>query len=227
MLLAGCLSGSQPETSTPIATATPPAPTLVAEATPTLPGTLFDATPGLAVTRLTVWMPEGFEPDEKTPAGQALAEEALAFDEARPDIQVEFYPKRLRGAGGITAYLRSAPPVAPGVLPDLTLLDRDSLAAMSREKLIVPIGTLVDPAVIEGLYPVAREVGTIDGELTGLPYLLEMDHAVYRLSKFQRPPVSFQNVLDDRQPFSVAAGGQRCRAGGAASVPGGGRHADR
>jgi ABC-type glycerol-3-phosphate transport system substrate-binding protein len=204
--LAGCLGASLSNAPPPSATATPPAPTLAAATTPTLSGPPVEAAPGLDVTTLTVWMPEGFEPGEKSAAGKALAEQVLAFDEARPDIQVDFYPKRVRGAGGITAYLRSAPPVAPGVLPDLTLLDRDSLADMSREKLLVPIGTLVDPAVVEGLYPVARAVGTIDGDLTGLPYLLEMDHAVYRLSAFRKPPVSYQMVLDDRQPISAPAG---------------------
>ncbi len=205
LLLAGCLSA--PGGSTPAAgpTATRPAPTLDLVSTSTVVATVVETPPGVQSTTLTVWLPEGFEPGSASLGGQALAEQVTAFDQIRPDIQVEFYPKRVQGPGGIIGYLRSAPPVAAGVLPDLTLLDRDALVEVTRDKLIVPIAALVDPAVVQGLYPVAREVGTVDDELAGLPYLLEIDHAVYRETTFRQPPLSFQKVLEARQPLVMAA----------------------
>jgi len=190
----------------PGVTATPPAPTLDIGITPTLSSVTVDNAAGPTSATLTVWLPEEFQPGEQSAAGQTLAEQVTAFDQARPDVQVDFYPKQVKGTGGIAGYLRSAPPVAPDVLPDLALLDRDTLSEMARAGLVVPIGSLIDPAVIEGLYPVARAVGTVDGQLAGLPYLLEFDHAVYRETAFRRAPVSFQAVLDARQPQAVPAG---------------------
>jgi hypothetical protein len=42
--------------------------------------------------------------------------------------------------------------------------------------------------------------------LAGLPYLLEIDHAVYRAEAFRRPPLSFQDSLEARQLQAIPAG---------------------
>ncbi len=155
---------------------------------------------------LTVWTAASLVPSTDAPGGQELLEQLATFDEAHPDIRVEVYPKRIRGAGGILAYLRSAPPVAPGILPDIALLDREALFQAAREKLVVPLEPLLDPTTQSDFYPVAIRVGTVDGTLVGLPYLLELQHNVYRDTILQVPPSSFDAILDSPVGWVFPAG---------------------
>jgi ABC-type glycerol-3-phosphate transport system substrate-binding protein len=191
-------------TQTPIQTPTSVA-TLAASGTGTPSGASSepDALPGEVV--ITVWMPDTLALTIETPGGEALLEQLVSFDETHPDIRVEFYSKRTTGPGSAVGYLRSAPPVAPGILPDLVLLDQERLLDAAREKLIVPLDDLVDPALVETLYPVARDLGTVDDQLFGLAYVLEFQHMVYRLSFFREPPNTFEAVLGNSVPYLFPA----------------------
>jgi ABC-type glycerol-3-phosphate transport system substrate-binding protein len=155
---------------------------------------------------LTVWMSDTLAPTSDTPGGQVFLEQLSAFDELHPDIQVEIHAKRVSGAGGMISYLRTASPVAPAILPDLALVDQGGLAQVGNDQLVVPIGTLLDPALISALYPVVQGLGTVNGMLVGLPYLLEIDHSVYHETWFTVPPNSFDVILKGRQPFVFPAG---------------------
>lgn len=186
-----------------------PTPALNTVPTLTLPP-LDEEEPGGERERsaLVVWAPAYLVPTADTSGGAALLDQIAAFDEAHPAIPVEFYAKGTSGPGSILSYLRTAPPVAPGVLPDAVLLSRESLIVAAREQLIVPIGGLIDAELLAGLYPVAVELGTVDNTLVGLPYVLEVEHAVYRESLFSSPPDSFDAVLDSSVPFLFPAGPQ-------------------
>ncbi|GAB4474324.1 MAG: hypothetical protein Kow00124_14190 [Anaerolineae bacterium] len=180
--------------------------TAAASATPTSDlGETPEPTGGPETIVLTVWMPDRLAPSTETPGGQAFLEELAAFDEAYPTIQVEVYIKRTSGPGGILSYLRTAPPVAPGVLPDLALLRRDALLQAAGDSLIVPIEPLVREDLIDALYPVAVDVGTVNGVLMGLPYVLDMQHVVYRETLFTSAPDEFVEVLESPVTFDFPA----------------------
>ena len=155
---------------------------------------------------LTVWVPPDLMPSGETTGGQALLEQVATFDEDHPDLQVEFYAKRTQGPGSTLAYLRTAPPVAPSVMPDIVLLNREALVAAHNESLIVSIDELVDPAVVQELYPAAEELATVNETLVGLPYILDLHHAVYRETLFEEPPTSFADVLESTVPYVFPAG---------------------
>lgn len=191
----------------PTITPTAAAPTL--EAPPPTP-TPAESTPEPIApegpSALTVWTIEAVTPSNDTAGGAELLAQLATFDESHTDIQVEFYVKRVSGPGSTLAYLRSAPPVAPGILPDLALVDRDTLVQATSENLIVPIEILIDPAITSALYPVAVQLGTVGGQLMGLPYVLEVQHMVYRETAFEEPPSSFEAVLASPTPYVFPAG---------------------
>lgn len=188
------------------ATATPAAPTLDVPITSTPAQPAAPTPTESSELVLIVWMAEALAPTSDTPGGQMFLEQLAAFDEMQPDIRVEIYTKRASGAGGITSYLRTAPSVAPNILPDLALVGPAGLAQVGHDQLVVPIETLLDPALISALYPVVESLGTVNGMLVGLPYLLEIDHSVYRETAFTAPPNSFESILAGRQPFTFPAG---------------------
>lgn len=155
---------------------------------------------------LSVWMPEALSPDNESAGGDELMAQLTAFDSEHPDIQVEVYTKLTSGPGSTLAYLRSARGVAPSILPDLTLLDLDALEQAANEELVVPVNTMLDPDDLADMYPAAVELGTVDGILIGMPYVLRMQHLVYREVLFLQPPNSFERVLQSPVPFVFPAG---------------------
>jgi ABC-type glycerol-3-phosphate transport system substrate-binding protein len=114
--------------------------------------------------------------------------------------------KRVEGVGGIISTLRSASAVAPGALPDLTLLPRQHLLAAADAGLVVPLDDLLPATIHRNLYSQALALGQIDGQLYGVPYFLEIPHIVYRETVFDAPPTTFDAILEAGQPFVFAAG---------------------
>ncbi len=211
LILTGCqvfnLGESSAASNQVTQTPTHPAPTLDVPATqPPDEETLDTQSQGSEEVVLTVWTVEGLAPTSETPGGEVLSEQLTEFDETYPNIRVEVLVKRVSGPGSILAYLRSAPPVAPGILPDLAIMDRETMIQAAHEGLIVPIGERLDPAIQAELYPVAEELGTIDGVLVGLPYTLEVQHTVYRDATFtEKVPNSFEALMNSPSPFSFPA----------------------
>jgi ABC-type glycerol-3-phosphate transport system substrate-binding protein len=209
-LLAGCdavmaeFNPNQTTMGVPTATATPATTATPTASAPDNDNELLDG--DTARLALVVWAPEHLVPSSETPGGLELTDQIAAFEETHPGIPVEFYAKKISGAGSIMSYLHTAPPVAPAVLPDLVLLNHESLITAAREHLIAPIGDLLDDDIAAGMYPVAVELGTVDDQLVGLPYVLEVQHAIYRQVLFEAPPNSFEQVLASPVPFTFPAG---------------------
>lgn len=155
---------------------------------------------------LTVWTAAAHAPSSETDSGQVLLEQLSNFDQAQPDIRVQVLVKSASGPGSTLSYLRSAPSAAPDILPDLVLLDRSTLLQAANEGLVVPLGDLVSPELVNRLYPVAQELGTVSEQVMGIPYVLQMTHTVYRETLFEQQPVSFSDVLDSPVPFVFPAG---------------------
>lgn len=155
---------------------------------------------------LTVWMPETLAPNGETEGGQELQSQITAFDEARTDLDVDVEVKLTTGAGSTLSYLHTAPEVAPSILPDVALVNLNALVQAAHDELVVPVNTMVTPEETSRLYPAAVELSTIDGILIGIPYVLEMQHTVYREVLFLEPPNSFAAVLESPVPFVFPAG---------------------
>ncbi|HQE17434.1 MAG TPA: extracellular solute-binding protein [Aggregatilineales bacterium] len=171
----------------------------------------LDATPTPEPTTggdivLRVWMPESLAPTAETPGAQVLAEQLRAFDTKYPDYDVEVHVKLTTGPGSAIAYLRSARGVAPGILPDLVLLNLEALALAANDELVEPVNTMLEPDAISEFYPAAVEMGTVDGILIGVPYVLQFQHVVYREILFLQPPNSFERVLESPVPYVFPAG---------------------
>lgn len=154
---------------------------------------------------LTVWVPQDLDPTAGTPFGEALIDLLADFDQEYPDIQVEVERKRISGPGGMLSYLRTAPPVAPDILPDLVMMDRENAVIALNENLIIPLSAVSDDFDSDTLYPAAAEIARAGSDLISWPYLLEVQHLIYRKSIFVRPPCDFNTVLAARVPLEFAA----------------------
>jgi len=198
-----------PDTPTPSLTITPGGPTLEpvltseVEEAPTPPGGAI-LPPGHVT--LTVWTIEEFAPIDEDAGGRQLLNQLLAFGRSHPDVTVDVVIKRPSGAGGIMDYLHTAPPVAPDMLPDITLLDSQSLPRVAAEGLVQPLDGLLPPEMMESLFPAAGELGSVDGALMGVPFMLDFEHLVYNTAILTGTGViTWEMILDSGGPYLFPA----------------------
>jgi ABC-type glycerol-3-phosphate transport system substrate-binding protein len=142
-----------------------------------------EATPTNAQS-LVLWWPEALAPADSPDVIDLLNQHIGAFDTAEEsNIDIEFRLKRYQDAGGIMSTLRTASAVAPGALPDLTLIRREELVAAVQAGLVYPLEGFVSSAIIGDLYDPALALGQVDGQIYGLPYMLDVLLLVYRTSE--------------------------------------------
>lgn len=179
--------------------------------TPTLapPTSSADVTPeATAFTPMTldIWWPEPLAPIDNQDAADLLSEQISAFQAANHDVTVEFRLKKAQDVGGIMSTLRAASLVAPGALPDLTLLRRSDLLSAVQAGLVMPIDERAENALLDNLYPMAGALGRLNDRLYGLAYNLEIQHLAYQPTLTPPDRWTFANVLDRRFAFVFPAG---------------------
>ncbi len=186
MLLNGCAGWSlSPVTSVPTPTETL---TPTAEPTPTPTPTPL---PGLVT--LTLWVPDFLNPYEDSTGAAIFHEQLAAFSVIQPDIQVQIITKKSSGSGGLYNMLSAAYDVAPGVVPDLIILNPYDLQAATKAGYLQPIS--ITPLKAKGFFqftgaPTSMLTGTY-----GIPYVVRADHTVYRQGISAAPPFSWTDVL--------------------------------
>ncbi len=157
-----------------------------------------------ALGRLTVWMPDMLAPLGDETVTDFWTTQFAAFGDENA-VTVELRRKRVGDAGGIVATLRSASTVAPGALPDLTLLHRDDLVTAARAGLIQPLDGRFAPAVLDDLYNPVLALGMVDGMLYGLPYAVTVEHLVLSGGTFPAAALTFDALLAQGLPFLFPA----------------------
>lgn len=155
---------------------------------------------------VTVWWPDELYPEDEA-SRAILTDQFDLFALTYTNYGLEVRRKRTSGLGGILSTLRTAELVAPGALPDLTLMRRADMITAAKEGLIVPIDNWI-PSDLAGsnLFPGLRTMGEVDGELYGVPYALNAYHTVYRVSVFNDPPSTFDAIRAGATPFLFPGG---------------------
>lgn len=181
------------------------APTLLPPTPTPAPTPTFLPTPA-GPTALLVWWPEPLAPVGDVAAAAILSAQIEAFEQAHADIMIESRLKKPKDVGGIMETLRVASAVAPGALPDLTLLRREDLLVAVQSGLVQPLEGLVSSAILGSLYTAALELGQVNGQLYGLPYILDVNHIAYRGDFLSDEFALFETVLARGRRFVFAAG---------------------
>ena len=152
---------------------------------------------------LTIWAIERFSLQDEI-IGQQIAR----FEQQNPDIQVEILLNRPSGQASTINFLRSAYPVAPSVLPDIVILNTADLGQAWRGNLIQPLRELIDPGLVQDLLPAARELATVDDNLVGIPFEMDVEHLVYNPDRIISPPLSWSFVVSQTIDYQFPADGQ-------------------
>ncbi len=155
---------------------------------------------------LSVWLPDLLVPPENGAANTLINAQIAAFMASNPDIAVETRLKRVSDVGGIMATLRATSAVAPGAMPDVTLLRRADLIAAQRDGLIQSLEGELSSALVSSL-DTALKLGQINATLYGAPHMIELLHLVYRdTNNMDMPNWNYDMVFDEQLSIAFAAG---------------------
>lgn len=157
-------------------------------------------TPTAQVRPLVVWWPDALTAAH--PEALATRDQLTnAFMLNAPNVEVQFRLKSVSDEpGGLLPTLRSGSLVAPGVLPDVTLLRRRDVITAQREGLIEWFGDVAPSADLAATLP----LGYVEDRLYGLPYMIDVQHLVWR----EGAPTQwdFETVLDRGISYVFPAG---------------------
>jgi ABC-type glycerol-3-phosphate transport system substrate-binding protein len=199
-------------TFTPLAAAQQPT------AIPTL-----EITPASAFN-LVIWWPEPLAPVDRPDVITVLDQQIGSFDMAEGgETNIEFRRKRVQDVGGIMTTLRTASTVAPGALPDLTLIRREDLITAAQAGLIQPLDDILPAGTLDDLYEPLTALGMVDGQIYGLPYIVDVSLLVYYAADVDddavevtpqveddeagaAPPWTFNHILDHELEWVFPAG---------------------
>ena len=198
--LVGCTVFESDPTPTPTATIAP-TPTELNNQTP-LP--TAEATPDQPDT-LTLWLPDTLFPTGSTDDANLLNQQIADFAETRDDLNIEVRRRRVGEPGGIMSTLRAARDVAPGAMPDLTLLRRESLANAVQQDLVQPLEGIVPTSIVGDLFSPALELGQVNGTMYGLPYALDMQHMIYSQDVGWSGTPTFETYLSSEMNYLFPA----------------------
>lgn len=197
----GCqMTPPRPSTPAPRVTATLPG----RPATPTPVSAPAQISPGPAT--LTVWLPDTLVPPGNAQANTALIQQINAFAATQSDLRVQTLTKRAHGPGGILDLMQTAAPVAPSVLPDVTLLDLAEVSAAAQAGLLRPLNGLVPDEALADLFPFAANVGRLDNQWLAIAYAVDVEHLAYNSSRVPTPPQTWAQMLSGSASYLFPAG---------------------
>jgi multiple sugar transport system substrate-binding protein len=157
--------------------------------------------------QLILWTVAAVSPQAEGDAGLVFGRGLAAFESTYPDIQVSVMLKNESGKGSVFDYLRTTSQAAPGVLPDVVVLDTVDLAQVARTGIIVPLDGLLSRSLVEDLLPGAYTAGTVDGQLVGVPFEMDVEHLIYNTNKVSSTPIVWTDVISANTTYVFPAKG--------------------
>jgi ABC-type glycerol-3-phosphate transport system substrate-binding protein len=184
-----------------------PTPTPTPDATQVQPQETSTPEESLPI-QLTMWTIEEISPQAEGEAGDILAGGLKAFEDTHPDVQISVVLKNESGKGSVLDYLRTASQVAPDVLPDVVVLNTVDLTPLARAGLLVPLNGKVSSTLAKDLLPGARAAGSVDSQLVGIPFEMDVEHLIYNTNKLVTAPMDWTDVLSSNTTYAFPAKGR-------------------
>jgi len=121
------------------------------------------------IHKLSLWVPEEFNPALKTPASILLEKTISEFEAQNDDIEIDIRVKADTGTSGLMESLALTAVAAPDAMPSLVLLTRSQMEETARKGIIFPFEGLTAVLDETDWYPFARELASFQDDIYGLP----------------------------------------------------------
>jgi ABC-type glycerol-3-phosphate transport system substrate-binding protein len=118
---------------------------------------------------LILWVPDDFAINSGEQVQKLLIDRLDAFEINNPGISIDLRFKNVKQKESMMDLLNTANRVAPSVLPDLILLNRNDMETAAIKGLLVPFDHFPTNAENYGLYPGIEDPGKLQGSTFGIP----------------------------------------------------------
>lgn len=180
-----------------------------------LPQTTPESNPSIIVTGTTqtlrVWVPPSLLVSNVPEEAAVLQTQIQTFATSQSELDIILEPKAVSGQGGIISYLRTGRNIAPAIMPDLIALPADQLSSVFTDGLIISLDTLIDPALIQQLYPAAQSYAFSNQQLAGYPFAItQLTHFAYKSNQLTGPfPTRWGALITtEENSLSIPLGGR-------------------
>lgn len=195
LLAAACSAPVPAPTSTPTPTST----AVVDRQTP-------DITPAPSQPKpLVLWLPDWMVLENEEAASQF--QEAVERFSAEQGIEIEIVIKAPEGEGGLLDFLVASQPVAPAILPDLIALPLVDADIAASKGLLQPIDSLIDPALVDDLFPFAQATARTEEGWYALPFVAAVEHLAFQPSAISDPPLNWTILFETQATYAFPAAG--------------------
>lgn len=179
-----------PSSTAVVPTATQARPSFTPTLTPTL--TPSASSQGL---QIELWAPEFLSPYAGESSAEIFSSQLAAFEASYTfrDFRVNVTVKKGTGAGGLYHLLTTAADVAPGVLPDLLVLNQHDVLAASAEGLLHRL----DADLLRNIDYYTTTLNSVRNSagIWAFPYLAMADQMAYRPGITDTAPLTWSAVL--------------------------------
>lgn len=119
--------------------------------------------------KLSIWVPEEFNPAVKTPASILLEKTVTEFESQNEGVSVDIRVKADSGTSGLMESLALTSAAAPDAMPSLVLLTRSQMESLAPRGIIFPYNGLTTVLDETDWFPFARELASFKDDIYGLP----------------------------------------------------------
>ncbi len=118
---------------------------------------------------LTLWIPDNFAVNSREQVQKLLDDRVVSFVKTNPNIKVDLRYKNIGPRENMMELLNSTSRVAPSILPDVVLLNRNDMEIAALKGLLVPLDGYLANGIENEAYPGFMSLGRLQGSIFGLP----------------------------------------------------------
>ena len=194
IFLASCVTSPLTPNAAPSATPTGAAASLGTAA----PQSLMTAAPAPSQT-LRLWLPPQFAPSTETAHGKILSAQIAEF-ESLEKWKVEARIKKANGQGGLIHALQASLAAAPGIAPDVIVLDSQMLITVMPSLQPISLNDASD------FYPFALQAVRVKDQFVALPFAADTIGFVYNTNINTKPPATWNDFKRENGPLWLPLG---------------------
>ncbi|MCD6576471.1 MAG: extracellular solute-binding protein [Anaerolineaceae bacterium] len=160
----------------------------------------------ISSNHFTIWLPPQFDPNVDTESGKIMRGQIELFQELYPQYIFDIRIKADGGSDSMVNTMLNTSIVAPEVLPSVVLISQSDLEIAATQGIILPIKSPSSIADESDWFPFTNEMGIINGETYGLPFVADAVGLVTHEDVFGSEYVSLIEASKKLDTIAFAAG---------------------
>lgn len=114
--------------------------------------------------------------------------------------------KKVDGKGGMLDSLMATRAAAPGLLPDVAIVNASDLSQLAEAKILQPLNNVLSNELANGLYPFANQFSSAS-QWIALPFAADVQHLVYNQAAVSPAPRNWDDLARQNAAVLLPMGG--------------------